>query len=48
MQPHRSNSLDGAAAALTGQWGTHAWCVAMLAWHCHGVGLISLRRQGRA
>jgi hypothetical protein len=48
-------TLDAAAQVELARWccrrldsGTHAWCVAMLAWHCHGVGLISLRRQGRA
>ena len=49
MQPHRSNALDGAAAALSFDSGTHArvlWPVhhsaqATGSWCC-GVGLISL------
>ena len=39
MHPHRSNALDGAAAALTV---ARTRGVAMPC-HCHGLGLVSLR-----
>jgi hypothetical protein len=38
VHPHRSNALDGAAAALTVTPGRVVWQC-----HCHGLGLISLR-----
>ena len=38
MQPHRSNALDGAAAALTVTLRHEVWQC-----HCRGLGLISLR-----
>ena len=38
MQPHRSNALDGAAAALTVARARVVWPC-----HCHGLGIISLK-----